>query len=205
MNDVIKTGQVLHVAASDLPAWVVAQANTAANIRGIHPFIAYQGKYSLVERSLEQEVFPFAKKFRIATVPWGVLGQGKLTGKKTRDNQKEGTRANVLMNETDFVIQDEVIKIAKELNRTPGQIALNWALHKTTTPLLGPSSLEQLEDNLGALEFNLTEDHIKRLDEVSKNSPAPIFPHYWNGTSTEDNSWLHTPGQDRTFVLENFD
>lgn len=190
-DELIRTGKVLHLGASDMPAWLVAYANTVARYRGWNPFVVYQGKYNLVERDLEQDVFPMCKKFNIATTPWCVLGQGKLTGKKTRENQDEGKRSNVKMTEQDFKVLDVVISIAKDINRTPAQVALNWAMHKTTTPLLGPRTLEQLEDNLGALEFDLTPEQIGKLDEASKECPRLLFPHYWNGTNPSNCGWLY--------------
>jgi len=194
-DELIRTGKVLHIAASDLPASIVAEANTVSRYRGWNPFIAYQGKFSLVDRSLDQEIFPMCKRFNMGTIPWAALGQGKLTGRKSRNNvdqkPKKDERSGLDMTETDFKIQDEVIRIANEIGKTPSQVALNWAMHKTTSPLLGPRTLDQLEDNLGALKFDLTEQQLKRLDEVSKDSPNVIFPNYWNGTNVENCQFLY--------------
>jgi len=196
LNEIVKSGRVLHIGASDIPAWIVSEANTIARLRGWAPFVVYQGRYSLVDRSLEQEVFPMSRSHDMGMVPWGVLGQGKLTGKRSRGDEKgHETQRSVAMIESDFKIQDEVIAIAKEVGKsaTPSQIALAWALKKTTSPLLGARTLEQFDDCMGALQINLTCEQIKRLDEVSKESPALIFPHGWNGTDSANCQWLYAP------------
>lgn len=191
------------ISTSDFPAWVVATANAIAQQRGWTPFTAYQGKYNIGERDLEQEVFPMCQNFNIATVPWAVVGGGKFTGTRTRESDgnkgqpKDTARKTVQMTENDFKIQDVILEIAKELNRSPTQVVVNWTLRKTTSPLLGCRTLKQLEDNLGALEFELTPEQVARLDEVGKNCPALIFPHGFYGaalpTNPRDFPFLYLP------------
>mmetsp|Transcript_8367 Transcript_8367/g.11544 ORF Transcript_8367/g.11544 Transcript_8367/m.11544 type:complete len:156 (-) Transcript_8367:415-882(-) len=134
--------------------------------------------YNIGQRDMEQEIFPMCKKYNIATVPWRVVGAGKYTGTRTRENNQpqDTKRAGVQMTETDFKIQDVIIQIVKEINRTPVQVVLNWSTRKTTSPLLGCRTLKQLEDSLGALEFKLTAEQMAKLDEVGKNCPEWIFP-----------------------------
>ncbi|KAL9649531.1 hypothetical protein ABK040_003210 [Willaertia magna] len=91
------------------------------------------------------------------------------------------------MSELDFQIQDKVLEIAQEIGRSPTQAAINWVLHKKGIPsvLIGPRTFEQYLDNMKALEFKLTEEQVKQLDEVSKNSPNIIFPHKMIGNSVQ--------------------
>jgi len=202
LNEVIQSGLVLHIAASDFPGWVVSAANSIAKQRGWNPFVAYQGKWNLIERDLEQEVFPMCRHFNLATVPWSVLAQGKLT-KTLEENQQQGQRkANVTLSPKEIEVQQVVIAIAKEHNRNPGQVALNWAMHKTTSPLLGCRTLAQLEDNLKALEFTLTQEQIQKLDEVSKNLPAIIFPNNMIGTNTANSPVLMMINPDK-YTIQN--
>jgi len=134
------------------------------------------------------------RSHNLGAIPWGALGQGKLTGKRSRgDDKGQDTQRSVTMTELDFKIQDEVIAIAKELGKTPSQVALAWAINKTTCPLLGARTFEQLEDCLGALDVTLSADQIKRLDDVSKESPPIIFPHYWNGSDVNNCPWIYAP------------
>ena len=97
-------------------------------------------------------------------------------------------RKGIEMSETDFKIQDKVIEIAKELNVTPSQVALNWAVYKKgiTSILVGPRTYEQFLDNLKALDFKLTEKQMKELDEVSKDSPPKIFPQSFIGKNIRE-------------------
>ena len=139
---------------------------------------------------MEQEIIPMSRHLKIGTVSWGALAGGKLS--RTRENPTAGKRQLVLT-DAEFKIQDEVVAIAKEIGRTPSQVAVNWILQKSTSPLLGCRTLEQLEDNLGALEFELTPQQIARLDEVSKDSPAKLFPHNFLGTDTKSTTFLHLP------------
>ncbi|KAL9644605.1 hypothetical protein ABK040_015344 [Willaertia magna] len=211
LDDLVKSGKVLHVAISDAPAWIVAQANVYAKLHGLSPFVAYQGQYSLVERSIEQEVLPMSKSLDLGFIPWGVVGAGKLTGRfkrsehnnqqqsqKQEKEEKEGVRKTIAvgeMSELDFKIQDKVLEIAKEIKRTPTQVAINWVLNKKGIPsvLIGPRTFEQYLDNIKALEFKLTEEQVSQLDQVSKNSPNIIFPHSFIGNAYQTSPWLYAP------------
>ena len=134
---------------------------------------------------MEQELIPMCKSLRIATVPWGALGQGKLTGVRTRENPNNAKRGRVTMTESDFKIQDVVLEIAKEIGKSPSQVALSWVLQKSTSPLLGCRTLEQLEDCLQAIDLVLTPEQVKKLEEASKESPKPIFPYTMIGKDTK--------------------
>ncbi|KAL9656067.1 hypothetical protein ABK040_007685 [Willaertia magna] len=197
LDDIVKSGKVIHVAISDCPAWVVTKANIHAKIHALSPFVAYQGQYSLVERSVEQEVLPMSKDLDLGFIPWGIVGQGKLTGRFKRNQEGNGDNVRKVseMSELDFQIQDKVLEIAKEIGRSPTQVAINWVLHKKGIPsvLIGPRTFEQYLDNMKALEFKLTEEQVKQLDEVSKNSPNIIFPHKMIGNSVQNTTLLYIP------------
>jgi aryl-alcohol dehydrogenase-like predicted oxidoreductase len=96
-DELIRSGKVLHVGISDAPSWVVAQCNTLADCYGWNPFACYQGRYSLDNREVEQDIIPMAQQFQMGFIPWGVLGGGKLTGTRTRENQEPESvkRSNV--------------------------------------------------------------------------------------------------------------
>jgi aryl-alcohol dehydrogenase-like predicted oxidoreductase len=163
--------------------------------------INFPGLYNLTQRDMEQEIFPMCKQLRLGTVPWSALAQGKLGGNRTRENPNAGNRASVVMTENDFKIQDEVVAIAKEVGKTPSQVALNWTTLKATSPLLGCRTLAQLEDSLQALDFELTPQQVARLDEVSKESPKLLFPHNFIGKDTKSSWFLYLP--EKKYEIDN--
>lgn len=204
LDDLVKSGKVLHVAVSDTPAWQVARANTISDNRGWSPFTCYQGRYGLLDRSMEQEIIPMCKELNIGVVPWGILGQGKLTGKRTREN-KEGTdsQRKVTMTEEDFKIQDAVITVAEQLKTTVSAVATAWALRRPgiSSVLIAPRNVEQLQDALDALELKFSDEQLKSLDDATKNSPNIIFPANFIGTSVETCPWLYAMGAGNKYQI----
>ncbi|KAF9577273.1 hypothetical protein BGW38_007630, partial [Lunasporangiospora selenospora] len=182
LDDVVRSGKALYVAVSDTPSWVVSSANTRAELRGLSPFIGFQTRYNLLNRSLESDIQPMCADMGIGIVPWSVLAEGFLSGKHVRNQLDSDSKRMAHINshakvDRNWKILDEVCAIAKECGRTPAQVATNWTMQKPgiTSPLLGARTLKQLEDNLGALEFTLTEEHMARLDYVSDPNTWP-FP-----------------------------
>lgn len=179
VNDLVASGKVLYVGLSDFPAWRVAAGVTLAELRGWAPFSAIQLEYSLVERSGERELLPMANAFGLGAVTWSPLGGGLLTGKYRRGEtgRAQGLGA-VVHSESDATkvrVVDEVLAIASELSRPPGQVALAWVLARGCTPILGPRTMDQLRDNLAAQDVALTDEHMNRLNAAS-NFPLG-FPH----------------------------
>ena len=156
----------------------VVQANTIAELRGWSRFVGLQIQYSLVERTPERDLLPMARAFELGVTPWGALGSGILTGKYKRDGSGEGRAALWgQIEEKKLAIAEEVAKIAGEIGCSSSQVALNWVRQQPglMIPMIGARTVAQLEDNLGCLEFSLTEEHIGRLDQVSKIELG--FPH----------------------------
>lgn len=171
LDDLVRAGKILYVGISDTPAWVIAQANTLAELRGWSRFVGIQLQYSLIERNIEREHLPLARALDLAVTTWGALGSGVLTGKYNRDSSTEG-RAKLWgpIPQRNLAIAEEVIKIANEVGRSPSQVALNWVRRQpgVVIPLLGARTVAQFQDNLGCLEFTLTEAQLARLSEVSQ-------------------------------------
>ncbi len=178
LDDLVRMGKVLYVGISDTPAWEVARANTLADLRGWSPFVGLQIRYSLLDRAVERDLLPMARALDLSVTPWDTLGSGILTGKYNRDAETHG-RATMRgrVRERDLGIAGEVMKVAEELGRTPAQVALNWVRQGegVIVPLVGARTREQLDDNLGCLEFTLSAAHKQRLDEASKIELG--FPH----------------------------
>ncbi len=178
LDDVVRAGKVLYVGISDTPAWVVSQANTLASLRGWTPFVALQIRYSLVDRAVERELRPMAKELDLAVTPWGAVGSGVLTGKYNADPDAKGrAKLRGAVDSRSLGISEEVVNLASEIGRTPAQVALSWVRQRNgvIVPLVGARTLEQLEENLGCLEFSLEDAQIERLDQISQIDMG--FPH----------------------------
>jgi len=185
LDDMVRAGKILYVGISDTPAWIVSRANMLAELKGWSPFVALQIEYSLLERTVERELIPMARELDLAVTPWGVLGAGMLSG-KYNDRKKElledknhrlSEQSPKLAKEKNFEIAEEVIKVAKDIGKDPTQVALRWIIQRSDNiiPIVGARRAEQLKSNLGCLDFELSDDIVKRLDDVSKIDMG--FPH----------------------------
>jgi aryl-alcohol dehydrogenase-like predicted oxidoreductase len=193
LEDLVRSGKVRYLGVSDTPAWKVAEANVTARFRGWSAFIGLQIEYSLLERTVEQELMPMARELGLGVTPWSPLKSGLLSGKYTRTSgqTKEGRSAFMghLLNERTFAIVDELDKIAKAHDTTVARVALAW-LHQqpgVTSVIIGARRMSQLEDNVKALEVTLTAEELAHLNEKTKPTlgfPAnmqPMFPAIHNG------------------------
>jgi aryl-alcohol dehydrogenase-like predicted oxidoreductase len=178
LDDLVRQGKVLYVGISDTPAWEVSRANTLAALRGWTPFVGLQIRYSLLDRAVERELLPMAKELDLAVTPWDTLGSGILTGKYNREASTKG-RATLRgrVKDRELTIAAEVMKIADKIGRTPAQVALAWVRQGqgVVIPLVGAKTREQLDDNLGCLEFELDSNDKAALDEASHIELG--FPH----------------------------
>ena len=184
----MRAGKVRYIGFSDTPAWKVAQAQVTAHFRGWEPLVALQIEYSLLERTVEGDLIPMAQEMGLGVTPGSPLKSGALSGKYTRENhgKVKGDRGAWVMsavNEKTYAIVDELLKIAKELDSTPARVALAWVQGRpgVTSTILGARTLAQLDDNLAALEIELTKAHVAALDALSK--PTLNFPADFNGFS----------------------
>jgi aryl-alcohol dehydrogenase-like predicted oxidoreductase len=179
LDDLVRSGKVRYVGFSDTPAWKVAQAQTLASLRGWTRLIALQIEYSLLERTVEGELIPMALELGLGVTPWSPLRGGALSGKYTRENAAtakadRGERVTAALGEKAFAIIDELIRIAKRHATTPAAIALAWVRSRpgVASTIIGARRLDQLEQNLAALDVRLSTDDIASLDQLSK----PILP-----------------------------
>ena len=180
MDDLIKQGKVNYAAISDTPAWVVAKGNTLAELMGWSQFIALQVEYSLLQRTPERELIPMAKHFGMTVTPWAPLAGGALTGKYLRGEKGRIKPESNRLNENSEKITKVVMAIAHELGVSPGNVALQWTRQQgfSCIPIIGATKVEQLQDNLKTADITLSEDQLKRLDEVSAISlgfPGDFF------------------------------
>jgi aryl-alcohol dehydrogenase-like predicted oxidoreductase len=174
LDDQVRLGKVLAVGISDSPAWVVAQANTIAALRGWSPFTALQIPYNVASREPERELLPMAEALGLALTPWGVLDAGVLTGKPASERRWPEDSVSDTTARVVAVLEE----IAGARGATPAQVAIAWLLRRpagpTIVPIVAARREEQIVDNLGALEVDLDEDEIARLDAAGK--PQLGFP-----------------------------
>jgi aryl-alcohol dehydrogenase-like predicted oxidoreductase len=171
LDDQVRAGKLLYVGVSDAPAWIVAQANTLASLRGWTPFAGIQVEYSLVERTVERELLPMAANLGVGVTAWSPLASGLLTGKYARGDD-DGRLSKIpydRRSERNIAIAQRVIEVAKELERSPAQVALNWLRQRSqaVVPILGARKLEQIRDNLACTDWELGPSHLEQLDAVS--------------------------------------
>jgi len=181
LDDLVRSGKVLYVGISDTPAWVVAQGQMLADLRGWSRFAAYQAEYSLAERGAEADVLPMTAALGMDMLAFSLLGGGVLTGKFNQPGgPSEPTRARQA-DAREQALAAEVMAVASEIGRTPSQVAINWVRQRAPhiIPILGARRLSQLEDNLGALDFTLDDAQMARLTAAN---PLPVrYPHtFWN-------------------------
>jgi aryl-alcohol dehydrogenase-like predicted oxidoreductase len=175
LDDLVRMGTVHSVGFSDTPAWVVARADLLASLRGWTSVAALQVNYNLAFRHAERDLLPMARALGLTVTPWGLLEGGALSGKFGASNP-DSKRNDQPSAEMQPVV-DAVVRVANELGRTPSQVAINWTRQQSSNivPILGARTDKQLRDNLGCLEFTLSEAHLKTL---SDSSPIQLgFPH----------------------------
>lgn len=187
-DDLVRTGKILYIGLSDTPAWQASRMQAIAELRGWSQFCALQISYSLLERTVEREMIPMAREMGMGVCPWSPLGGGILSGKYTAaDLPKQGGALDMnsrkginvatgRLSERNLAIAATVGEIAKEIGRTSPQVAIAWTLQNAavTSPVLGARTPAQLEDNLAALDVELTADHMARLDSLS--GVPKVFP-----------------------------
>jgi aryl-alcohol dehydrogenase-like predicted oxidoreductase len=194
LEDLVRGGKVRYLGVSDTPAWKIAEANVTARFRGWSAFVGLQIEYSLLERSVEQELVPMARELALGITPWSPLKSGMLSGKYTRHNAREiksdrGFIADTYRTEKTYAIVDELEVIAKAHESTVARVALAWvqAQPGVTSTIIGARRLAQLEDNVKALEVKLSVEELGRLDALTKPSFGfpqnlqPWFPALHNG------------------------
>jgi aryl-alcohol dehydrogenase-like predicted oxidoreductase len=178
MEQLVREGKIVYVGSSNFAGWHVAQAQEAARSRNFLGLVSEQSLYNLNERMVELEVIPACEAYGIGLIPWSPLGRGLLAGALQSDNV--GRRA-------DADLKQEVVQsrhkleayeaLCARIGESPADVALAWLLHQraVTAPIIGPRTMEQLEEAMRALSLSLGSDILKELDELfpGPGGPAP--------------------------------
>jgi aryl-alcohol dehydrogenase-like predicted oxidoreductase len=189
LDGLVRAGKVRAIGASNFPAWLLAWAVALQDRNGWEPFVSLQAQYSLVERSVEIEALPFARAARLGVLPWGPLGAGFLTGRYRRDEAmpESGRMATATDDleeaparraiERNFRVIDAAEEIAAARGATVPQVAIAWLrdVEGVTAPIVGPRTVEQLEDLLGSADLVLTSEERARLEAPAP--PPETYPH----------------------------
>lgn len=170
LDDLVRQGKVNYIGISDTPAWVISRGNTMAELMGWSRFVALQIEYSLIQRTPERELIPMAKAFGMTITPWAPLAGGALTGKYLKGERGRIADTSKRLNENSTRIAKGVVEIAEELKVPASHVALKWTTLQgfSSIPIVGATKISQVEENLKALDIQLSETHLKKLDELSK-------------------------------------
>ena len=192
LDDLVRQGKVRYVGVSNWPAWRVATAHGVSARLELAKFETLQAYYSIVGRDLERELVPLMEAEKTGLLVWSPLAGGLLSGKYDRNNRSpEGSRRTgfdfpIVDKERAWDVIDVLRPIAEAHGCSPARIALAWLLAKpvVTSVLVGAKRLEQLEDNIAAVDLVLSEEDIGKLDAVSELPPE--YPGWMLATQGAD-------------------
>lgn len=180
LDDLVRQGKVLYLASSTFPAWQLAEAHFTARELRTARFDVEQPPLNILDRRTEAEVLPFCRKYEVATITWAPLARGRLAGKYTRGGRRipEGSWYQA-QGKTDFPscqwpVMEGIDRLADAKGCTSSQFSIAWCLNVpgVTCPIIGPRTVEQVRDNMGALQVSLTADDMKAVDEL--NPPGEL-------------------------------
>jgi len=175
LDDLVKAGKIRYIGGSMFPAWRIVESLWVAKELGLNRLICEQPAYHLLDRTAEREVIPAALSFGMAIIPWGPLCGGLLSGKYTRDEQVEGARwqdgkdnANRRATDHTWKVLDFLRSMASDKGCSMSQLALAWNMAQpgVTAPIIGPRTFAQVEDNLQAVDVEMTEEDLARIDDL---------------------------------------
>lgn len=169
MEMLVQQGKVFYVGSSNFAGWNIAQANEIAKRRNFMGLVSEQSLYNLTARTVELEVIPACRAYRLGLIPWSPLGGGILGGalqKFTEGRRAEEQRVKAIEEFRPQLEQYEAL--CKEIGEKPADVALAWLLKNpvVTAPIIGPRTMEQLTGDLRAVELKLSDDTLQRLDKI---------------------------------------
>jgi aryl-alcohol dehydrogenase-like predicted oxidoreductase len=179
LDDLIRAGKVRYIGTSTFAAWQVMESLWVAKELGLNRFVCEQPPYHILDRRIERELLPMAQTYGLGIIPWSPLAGGLLTGKYRRHQETpaDSRFADIAdkpwmqrrWTEGVFDVVEGLIPLVEAKGCTMAQFALAWCIQQpgVTSPIIGPRTMEQLEDNLGALEVTITEEDRATVDELA--------------------------------------
>jgi len=178
LDDLVRAGKVHYIGCSNFPAWLVEKALRVSEVNGLEPFVTVQPRYNVVDRDIERELLPLCVEEGLGVIPYSPLAGGFLTGKyQPGQPPPEGSRGQLRPEWVSQYAKPRYQEILRELRRlseetsmTMGQLSLAWLLANpaVTSPIIGASRLEQLEENIDVVNRPPPTEALSRISEVSK-------------------------------------
>ena len=177
LDDLVRSGKIRYFGTSSFPAWRIMEGLHISAQLGLNRLVSEQPQYNLLNRRIEREVVPMAQAHDVAILPWSPLAMGFLTGKYSRDDAPpEGSRFSSPLNWLHYMgdrahnLLDVMREMAAEKGCTVSQLAIAWVMNQpaVTSVIIGPRTVDQLDDNLGALYVKITDEERERLNKVTK-------------------------------------
>jgi aryl-alcohol dehydrogenase (NADP+) len=184
LNDVVRSGKARYIGASSMFAWQFSRAQHTAQDHGWTRFVSMQNHYNLVYREEEREMIPLCVDQGVGLIPWSPLARGFFAGDRKRGGGGETVRSNsdpfgnsLYFRDEDFTVAECAAELAKERSVSASQIALAWILSKryVTSPIIGATKMDHLEQAIAALDIKLSEDEIRTLEAPYR--PHPVLGH----------------------------
>lgn len=178
LDDLIRAGKVRYIGTSTFEAWQVVESLWVSKELGLNRFICEQPPYHILDRRIERGLLPMARTYGTAIIPWSPLAGGLLTGKYSRTSPPpadsrfadvaNNPRLKARMTEDVFAVVEGLQPMADAKQSTMSQLALAWCVQQpgVTSPIIGPRTMEQLEDNLGALNVTITDEDRAAIDQL---------------------------------------
>jgi aryl-alcohol dehydrogenase-like predicted oxidoreductase len=191
LGDLVRAGKLRYIGCSNFSGWHLMKSLAISDRYNLPRYVAHQAYYSLIGRDYEWELMPLALDQKVSAVVWSPLGWGRLTGKIRRGqplpeisrlrNQVTAAGGPQVPDEYLYRVVDALEGVAREVDKTVPQVALNWLLCRPSVAnvIIGARNEEQLRQNLGAVGWRLTPDHIALLDAASA---TPLAYPYWHQT-----------------------
>jgi len=179
LEDVVRSGKVRYIGISNHPAWMVVKANSYAEKMGWTKFVASQNFYSIAARDIEREILPMSIQENISIMPWSPLAGGLISGKFTRNNEVAGNSRRDTFDfppvnkQKAYDIIDVLEEISKKHNVSVATLALAWVIQQkgVTSTIIGAKNLQQLNENISAVDLQLSEEDLNQLDSISALTP----------------------------------
>ncbi|WP_053376236.1 aldo/keto reductase [Paenibacillus sp. FJAT-27812] len=177
LDDLVTSGKVRYIGCSNFFAWQLMKSLAVSDVNRYVRFVSIQPQYSLVSRQMDREMLSLCLEEKVGIIPWAPIGGGFLTGRYNREEPTEGRLTSKVGEsawvnralDKNFLILDALLEAAKEQDKSPAQVALRWLIQREgiTSPIFGASKLEQFEDNMGSIGWEMPSEVWNRLEQIS--------------------------------------
>jgi aryl-alcohol dehydrogenase-like predicted oxidoreductase len=189
LSDPVRAGKVRYIGCSTHPAWMVMEALAVSEQKGLARYVSEQPPYNLLDRRIENELVPLAQRYNLALLPWAPLAQGVLAGRYSTDGALPADSRAARQPSSAYAQRvtprgleagARFAVLAQQFGKTPGQLALLWCKDQpgVTAPVVGPRTMEQLQDILPVLEMKLAEEERAACEAI--NPPGGVIVNFHN-------------------------